>query len=48
MFFKIVQLSTSTKLISKKIFINYTQKKVVQLTIMQLLKEFSLKKILND
>jgi hypothetical protein len=48
MFFKIVQLSTSTNLISKKIFINYTQKKVVQLTIMQLLKEFKLKNILND
>jgi hypothetical protein len=31
LYFKTMQLSTSTKLILKEVFINYTQNKVVQL-----------------
>jgi hypothetical protein len=32
LFFKIMQLSTSTKPILKEVFINYTQNKIVQLS----------------
>jgi hypothetical protein len=38
-FFKIVQLSTFTKLILKEVFINYTQNKVVQFSNNAIVKE---------
>jgi hypothetical protein len=49
LFFEIVQCSTSTKSISKEVFINYTQNKVVQLPNNAIVKgNYILKIKLND